>query len=85
LYIQAPVVYISSLIKTFFKYFVCLGFFIIFGGFLKVNSRGFLQNRMATLVLNYQKAKKLNSQVNFVLCYCTFIYVFVSDTSCISH
>jgi len=30
LYVQVLIVYIASLIFTFFKHFVCLGFFIIF-------------------------------------------------------
>ena len=38
----------------FYKHFVCLGFFIIFWFFFKVNSGVFLHNRVATLVPNCQ-------------------------------
>jgi len=36
---------------TFFKHYVCLGFFIIFCGFFKVRSGVLLHNRVATLVV----------------------------------
>jgi len=48
-YVQVPVAHISSLVLTFFKHFVCLGFFIYFLFFFKVNSGVFHHNRVATL------------------------------------
>jgi len=46
---EVVVVHISCLVLTFLKR-VCLGFFIIFCFFFKVNSGVFLHNRVATLV-----------------------------------
>jgi len=48
-YVEVPVVaYISSSVFTFFKRFD-VWVFIIFWGFLKINSGVFLHNRVATL------------------------------------
>jgi len=44
------VAYISSLIFTFSKHFVCLGFFDHFLFFFQGKFWGFLHNRVATLV-----------------------------------
>jgi len=54
LYVQVLIVYIASLIFTFFKHLLCLGFSIIFCYF-KVNSRVFLHNRVATLAVTQIK------------------------------
>jgi len=48
-YVQVPVAYISSLILTFLKHFVCL-FFLSFSLFFQGKFGGFLHNRVATLV-----------------------------------
>ena len=55
---QVLVACFSSLVLTFFKHFVCLGFFIIFCFFFKVNSGGFLHNRVATLVTGKRQVRK---------------------------
>jgi len=52
-YVQVPVACFSSLVLTLKKHFVCLGFFIIFWGLLKVNYGVFLHIRVATLVARW--------------------------------
>jgi len=52
----------SSLVLTFFKHFVCLGFFIIFCFFFKVNSGVFLHNIMAALCMEQDRKVALVNQ-----------------------
>ena len=60
---QVPLAYISSLVFTFFKHFVCLGVFTIFWLFFKVNSGIFLYNRVATPEMNPTRRTNLHSNV----------------------
>ena len=61
---DVPVVYISSLVLTFLKHFVCLGFFINFCFFFKENSGFFLHNRVATLFSGIERGDELSKLTN---------------------